>query len=501
MLLSNFKAFFNSKCNKYINIKLYRKIGEKINGLFFALFEAVMKLNSFIYVLLLAVSVLTHKTVEAQSSCINVFKKFEFQHQNNYIILTKGQSSLFAAQYAGTEIKDGNRMYKFKNLINEEQTLYYRDKDIVSIKTAPSSVASNKKQNLFLKMIKLEFFNFLAQRRKATRHLDASFRLAKASSTIEIYSHPFFSRKKAKHIAEKINEFDQMMESLQFKIPKLTRVIVGRRKLLNLFEGSYATANFIPIKGKSSRIITLEPEFFNLNAREDQSIYLHERTHTILFENYHYTTGLFKHSFFHEAFADFFSAHFNNNPSIGTAKSPIRNIETKQAFSGSSIHNRDHIIDMTSSYHNNSMLLSNIIWKLRQKIGVEGINSILKPYIDEMDTHINYYSKFKYYQHQNKTPYTYESIMLEFALAMLFKMNQTDRFVENSFILNEAEKIGFSKNNIINLASELNIYKAAHKTLPNNDYRAIPYNEVVRDIIAGYGPELFGLLIYLSSIN
>ena len=188
-------------------------------------------------------------------------------------------------------------------------------------------------------------------------------------------------RTSAEDVAVTIESFDEKARSWGFRIPDFTKVLLIDRPLLpRLGSRASSTTVFSLSRGQLGRVIGFAPPFFDnswlmLTVR-------HERAHNLIISNFKY--GSYVNGGFRpvgEALADFLDVHFSGNPDTG-----LRNIEGMndpyRNFHVSSIAGLK-----SRDYHTQSLIFSNLLWRLREEIGVYAMGGILLSFIKRLNAY------------------------------------------------------------------------------------------------------------------
>ena len=209
-----------------------------------------------------------------------------------------------------------------------------------------------------------------------------------------------------KELAEKIiktmHTFDQKAQQWDFVVPDSNRVLFWKRKREDpgIFSGLhyYKTPVFNLWRGKTQSVTIfgiVSGELENvLRIANDQSVLFHERAHAFMLRTYNLKAFINNNIAFQEALADFFAAHALNDPRIlpiGEDTSS-RNISTKSHYV-ESLEQTLEAINLTdvSEYdpHFNSLLISNVLWKVRETIGTDRMSKMLRPLTDGLNRYRN----------------------------------------------------------------------------------------------------------------
>ncbi len=186
-------------------------------------------------------------------------------------------------------------------------------------------------------------------------------------------------------------KFDDSMEGLGFIKPESTRIIINDKPILPNIAGPFSLKfpAYNVWTRESKKVIAMNPIFWKTNVIRNESVLAHERVHAILHRTYNSQAFINRSSAFQEAFADFSAAHFLNDPQIGMdAQKPgvaIRDISKRTSSNKKTI---DKITKVSgSSYHDDSLLISNLLWRAREVLGVEKTSEILRPIIEDLNNY------------------------------------------------------------------------------------------------------------------
>ncbi len=207
----------------------------------------------------------------------------------------------------------------------------------------------------------------------------------------------------ARHLARKMQAFDQYMLGLGFARPESSRfVFFNKKHLLPYSQDIYLIRNLIfnVWKGKLQTVTVVAPYSSEWNGplsiMRDASALLHERTHDFMLRSYGRDAFVNLVPSIKEALADFLPVHQSGVPAIGIglfeAKIPIRDIEKKVALGNKKAvisANRENFgKSYNKEYHNHSLHFSNFLWEMRQALGASVLSGLVKDFMDNL----NFYS-------------------------------------------------------------------------------------------------------------
>jgi len=202
----------------------------------------------------------------------------------------------------------------------------------------------------------------------------------------------------ARSIHEKLVNFDAYLESIGFTVPQSINVFLARFKGFeigkNEFNRSPGIRNFWTMKRIHPSITIIpvsEPETIPIWERSD--VLFHERIHSL------FSVASLKRipqefGILEEAFADFIPAHYLDDPVVGknilSSVSYIRNISQRDSWEASITDDVFDIVELES--HDASVILSNLLWKMRDELGANFIDRHLSELIQRT---ILFYKNYK----------------------------------------------------------------------------------------------------------
>ena len=230
--------------------------------------------------------------------------------------------------------------------------------------TLPSSIAGFFKETYFI------------------RHLLIPHRTILNRGNIRIVGQWGTPRELAERAMRVIEGLDQEAKTWGLRIPEFTKVLLIDKPF---WPRTGSLSSYQPVLDLSRWKAGMSMEFtpFWSKIREDlhPSLIMHERAHIILAENFLWRSSNIHLRIFSEALADFLSSHVRGDPNTY-----IRNIETMES-EGIGIHSIEHLNDDDYSDHAKSLIFSNLLWRLREKIGKEGISQVILPFIVKFNSY------------------------------------------------------------------------------------------------------------------
>ena len=145
-----------------------------------------------------------------------------------------------------------------------------------------------------------------------------------------------------------------------------------------------------------------------------------------------------------EALADFSAAHFGNSslivPGVGGGDLALRDLQTREAALRTHVSYRDEILHATKrGYHENSLFVSHLLWKIRETVGPASMDEILKPLIDNLNSyHSSYDGLIQAEGRTSKDEAVKFSQDLEYVMAVLQETAKTMKDKESAPAITDA---------------------------------------------------------------
>ena len=236
---------------------------------------------------------------------------------------------------------------------------------------------------------------------------------------IEVVGSLISSKETGEQIAQNLAGFDQTMKSLGLKIPPLTKVVVSDRTLLPKSGPLANQTNISNLwhKSEADNIILMQPFFYHRPTVTNPMVLFHERTHSILKGMYRKNSYASLNRPTQEGLADFLPSHYTGNPVINLPMGLSRNADKAPPLPLSTI----------IGSHNAGKVFSYTLWKLRERMGEEEVNALLKPFIDGLG---QYYESFEKQHDYGKIEGLLEKVFspnYEYFMAVLKKTLQEEK--------------------------------------------------------------------------
>ncbi|OQW49141.1 MAG: hypothetical protein A4S09_03500 [Proteobacteria bacterium SG_bin7] len=281
--------------------------------------------------------------------------------------------------------------------------------------------------------------------------------LAQNENAVTVVGHLSASQETGQAIANNIQRFDSSMTQMGFARPEKTTVVVSgsvSAPLTGPFSLSIPTYNIWT--RKSEPIIVMSKLGWSSEIIKSKSVLYHERTHSILNATYSSKSWINRNPAIQEALADFGAGHISNSPVIGEVNSGdfIRDIQKRNTRS-SKIKT---LLDAENeSYHNNSMIASHILWRLRQIIGPKKIDMIFKSIVDNLNLYRDSYDEILrsegHVAKDKKQDFIYD---IEYLMSVILKTEDTfGPYPIRKEISDLCETFSFSIERIESIASRL----------------------------------------------
>ncbi len=198
-----------------------------------------------------------------------------------------------------------------------------------------------------------------------------------------------------------VREFDRQAKQWGFRVPNSTRLLFLHRKEAKYDNTSGVFFYRIPVlniwRQKVQSVTIFEMVDGHLHKVVDQakssSVVFHERVHALFHNTYHRRAFIHNNIAFQEALADFLAAHVQGDPRIFPISDEIswRNIKDRTHFVqeltkwGDGVLTSDLSTVSEFTIHANSLLISNVLWEVRQYLGPDRMSAMLKPLIDNLN--------------------------------------------------------------------------------------------------------------------
>ena len=208
-------------------------------------------------------------------------------------------------------------------------------------------------------------------------------------------------RELAEQMIDSLDDFDRMAESMGFARAESVRVVVkGRNRIVPRPILKFLTGGSYQIRGSVFNIwrrdAVMKPQYGEDRAVSNESILLHERAHQVL-GNYLFNVYMNSHitrdGSLQEALADFLSAHRRGNPRIGGipdseiqfGRDIERGVRSAGLWEGEiTVHKVMEDSQTFIGDHGRSLLMSNALWKIRERIGEQKMSRMFRPFLDNL---------------------------------------------------------------------------------------------------------------------
>lgn len=204
------------------------------------------------------------------------------------------------------------------------------------------------------------------------------------------------SRKLAARIAERFQDVDNIAEKMGLQVPESASIVINRRSLVTRLLGPFAlnmpALNIWEREWK--KVIVLNPlHLKKFDITINKGVLSHERSHLILFSTFEPGAFVNLNLAASEALADVMAAVANGSPRIGPLPKGkcIRDIsmpESEDNLRGPV----KSLLDITGEdYHKDSILMSNLLWRVYIRIGEERFTSLFRAFITDLNGfHLSY---------------------------------------------------------------------------------------------------------------
>ena len=362
-----------------------------------------------------------------------------------------GSPELVTGKFIGSELStNGRQIYKFQ--IGDEILEIEKSKIFGIRKPIYYDQFMNKINHVIMTPI---------QANKLRRLMTFPYKPIAKIDELEIVGTWFTKKKLGKKVAEQITEFDEQMLSLGFLKPDKSRIIIRDKVILPTFMGPFSlnTPTYNLWSREFKTIISMEP--VNWRSTVKESVIKHERMHALLHRTYSNESFINKSNTFQEAIADFAAAHNTGSPKIGfrnnSGDGVERDILNRTSKVNDAVEYRSDFMSITGDgYHEDSLLVSHFLWKMREKMGAEELSRVFKPLIDDLNAHYKNYIKLSGSEAVSAPAqkFIYE---MEYFLSIVKKKSIEQEELKNiaPLIDDYIDELGLSKNKIYEYAHSL----------------------------------------------
>ncbi len=323
------------------------------------------------------------------------------------------------------------------------------------------------------------------------------------------------SRELAERVARTIERFDEDAKAWGLRIPEFTKILLIDKPFWPRGGPAFHPAPILDFsRWKAGMMMEFTPLWSKVREDLDPSTIMHERSHNLLFEDFNRLAVINKETIFAEALADFLSSHVRGDP-----HTYIRNIETMES-EGIGIHSIEHLNDDDYSDHAKSLIFSNLLWRLREKIDREGISQIFLPFITKLNIYeekirVNNLSSFDKYMLDKEGNLDKKEKMMDtlaenfpvtkdmaslytYFAAVLLKTASEEGYADEvaQVVRESSERLSFDSRKIFSLSEQLRASTKEWKRGPTTIREAVKLT-VATATIAGFTGWSFTAIVWL----
>jgi hypothetical protein len=338
----------------------------------------------------------------ANSSCKEVAGKIIFSEEQTAklkkaleesIIITYFKNTLVAGQFYDVHVKGQSNLVRLKFVKLNEGTVgnntiefSQNDKILVFNLNQLNDVAlviPEKKPNL-LRQVFSQSLNLAILAEQFSRLMFKPFKTVFKNESFEVVTNLTSKSLGVKELAKKLESFDESMMSLGLNRPEKTRIVINDNPFVPSITGPvYVKAPTLNLwRGRLENLIVMNPIMKKTAVTKAPGALFHERSHSFLYRSFKRSSFVNSHETFQEAFADFFSARFMNDPIIAKIENDmiIRNI---------SLAKPNITMARQMGYHDRSVFISSLLWNGRMALGSEKFDELLMPILDNLNRYRN----------------------------------------------------------------------------------------------------------------
>lgn len=292
--------------------------------------------------------------------------------------------------------------------------------------------------------------------------------ISKLDDSVEIRGTSRKVKAVAQDLAIALRGFDESLLKLGFQRPSRTRLVVNEASLIPNLVGPFTlttrTWNLSSLKSYESTI-AMSPINWNKKSITDESILFHERMHSILYATYSEESYVNTNPSVQEALADFGASHRRGSPVVGDGfhqeLGGLRNLSERTSIDNLGVFKIDHPMDaFHGNIHGNSLLLSHALWKVREAIGAQAMDQLLKPLIDDLNRFRGSYQDLLMKEGRGPDVSAMElSQDLEYLLAVLLRtgllLPEAQESLLGEAVMSVAEEMHFNPDRVAHVAGKL----------------------------------------------
>ena len=217
--------------------------------------------------------------------------------------------------------------------------------------------------------------------------------------SVEVAGGLMSSRRLGREIANVTSQIDDHFKKFKLKKPDKTKIVINDNPFFNQQGGpeSVISPVFNMWDRESKNVILLSGFGKNTDIIRNPSVIAHERAHSHLFATFDTESFINKDDAIQEAFADFFAAHVFDDPRLGfnvvVPDKPLRDISLRTYLEQDVTRFMEDFDSLTLyGYHDDSLFYSNLLWRVREKVGKENI----EPFVGRLMEDLNQNHTAKY---------------------------------------------------------------------------------------------------------
>ena len=188
-------------------------------------------------------------------------------------------------------------------------------------------------------------------------------------------------------VADVLEGFDEAVHSWGLRTPPFTKILLVDRPLIPGVGTSTARFPLADVfKREAGHVIALDPYFYDVFSALEPSSIRRERARSALLATFSQTAPVNANGILRASLADFLAAHFSDSPRVGfMAGSVHHDIATMWSRYMGGLELAE--TGPTLSPYTNSLALSNLLWRIREKIGVGAMSSLLFDLLGNLNAH------------------------------------------------------------------------------------------------------------------
>lgn len=216
------------------------------------------------------------------------------------------------------------------------------------------------------------------------------------------------SKEISKNLVQLLGGYDSYLGRMGLKLPQSTRIILDEApsRLENVGPVASKYPVFYLWDSKSHSTVALYPanlaagpkSTLTASVLKVPSVVLHERAHLVLQNTFSADAVVIANPALNEAACDFLTALYSGSPKIGeigkNTVNYLRDISSATITKGRNSGKLASVLDLGDEHHFDSLVISNLLWRLRNVLGQERSRDLIQGWLLSMNQYYKSYRDF-----------------------------------------------------------------------------------------------------------